>query len=100
MYDAGVNLLVGTDAGTSIAHGDLAREAAEMARCMPAADVVAAATWRARRFLGAPLLAEGDPADLVVLSRGSSRTTFRYFSRHLGSCWGSNPFSEPALRSL
>ena len=68
MHEAGVTLLVGTDAGTSIAHGDLAREAAEMARCMPAADVVAAATWRARRFLGAPVLAEGDPADLVVLS--------------------------------
>ncbi len=68
MHEAGVTLLVGTDAGTSIAHGDLAREAAEMARCMPAADVVAAATWRARRFLGARLLAEGDPADLVVLA--------------------------------
>ena len=68
MHDAGVTLLVGTDAGTSIAHGDLAREAAEMARSMPASDVVAAATWRARRFLGAPILAEGDPADLVVLA--------------------------------
>jgi len=67
MHEAGVTLLVGTDAGTSIAHGDLAREAAEMARCMPAADVVGAATWRARRFLGAPILAEGDPADLVVV---------------------------------
>jgi len=67
MHDAGVTLLVGTDAGTSIAHGDLAREAAEMAMCMPAAEVVAAATWRARRFLAAPVLAEGDPADLVLL---------------------------------
>ncbi|MCB2413173.1 amidohydrolase family protein [Demequina sp. TTPB684] len=69
MWEAGVTLLVGTDAGTSIAHGDLAREAAELARCIPAADVVAGATWRARRFLGAPVLAEGDPADLVVLDR-------------------------------
>jgi imidazolonepropionase-like amidohydrolase len=68
MGEAGITLLVGTDAGTSIAHGDLAREAAELARCIPAADVVAAATWRARRFLGAPILAEGDPADLVVLA--------------------------------
>ena len=68
MHDAGVTLLVGTDAGTSIAHGDLAREAAEMARCMPAADVVAAATWKARHFLGAPVLAEGDPADVVVVA--------------------------------
>lgn len=68
MHDAGVTLLVGTDAGTSIAHGDLAKEAAEMARCMPAADVVAAATWKARRYLGAPVLGEGDPADVVVLA--------------------------------
>ena len=67
LHDAGVTLLVGTDAGTSIAHGDLAREAAEMARCMPSADVVAAATWRARAFLGVPSLTEGAPADLVVL---------------------------------
>jgi imidazolonepropionase-like amidohydrolase len=73
MREAGVTLLVGTDAGTSIAHGDLAREALEMARCMPAADVIAAATWRARRFLGAPLLDEGDTADLVVL-RDDPRT--------------------------
>jgi imidazolonepropionase-like amidohydrolase len=73
MHEAGVTLLVGTDAGTSIAHGDLAREAAEMARCMPASEVVAAATWRARRFLRAPILAEGDPADLVVLAADPRR---------------------------
>lgn len=68
LYEAGVTLLVGTDAGTSVSHGDLAREAAQMAQVMPAADVVAAATWRARRFLGAPVLAEGEPADVVVLA--------------------------------
>lgn len=67
MREAGVTVLTGTDAGTSIAHGDLAREARELARCMPAAEVLAAATWRARRFLAAPILEEGDPADLVVL---------------------------------
>ncbi len=69
MWEAGITLLTGTDAGSSIAHGDLAREAAEMARCIPAVDVVAGATWRARTFLGAPGLAEGEPADLVVLAR-------------------------------
>jgi len=68
MYDAGVTLLVGTDAGTSVAHGDLAREAAQMARVMPAAQVLAAATWRARQFLAAPVLDEGDPADVVILA--------------------------------
>lgn len=68
LHDAGVTLLLGTDAGTTIGHGEPAREAAEMAKAMPAADVVAGATWRARRFLGAPVLEEGDPADLVVLA--------------------------------
>lgn len=67
LYEAGVTLLLGSDAGTSIGHGEPAAEAMEMGTCMPAADVVAGATWRARRFLGAPVLDEGDPADLVVL---------------------------------
>jgi len=67
MHEAGMTVLLGTDAGTSIAHGDLAREAAELARCMSAAEVVAAATWRARHFLGASVLAEGDRADVVVV---------------------------------
>lgn len=67
MHEAGVTVLLGTDAGTSVAHGELAREARELARCMPTREVVAAATWRARAFLGAPVLQEGDPADLVVL---------------------------------
>ncbi len=74
MWESGVTLLTGTDAGTSVAHGDLAREAMEMAKCMPAADVLAGATWRARRFLGAPVLEEGDPADLVVLAEDPRKT--------------------------
>lgn len=67
LHEAGVALFLGSDAGTSIGHGEPAREALEMGKCMPAADVVAGATWRARRFMGAPVLDEGDPADLVVL---------------------------------
>lgn len=68
MREAGVTLLAGTDAGSSIAHGDVAQEALEMAKCMPLADVLAGATWRARKFLGAPVLEEGDPADIVFLT--------------------------------
>lgn len=68
LHEAGVTLLLGTDAGTTIGHAEPAREAIEMAKAMPAADVVAGATWRARTFLGAPVLEEGDPADLVVLA--------------------------------
>ncbi len=67
LHDAGVRLLVGTDAGGTIEHGHLADEAAEMvAAGVPAPDVVAAASWRTRAWLGAPGLDEGASADLVV----------------------------------
>src|SRR5699024_7385985 len=66
MHEAGVQLLVGTDAGGIVAHGRIAEEAAELARAVPAADVLAAATWATRTYLGAAGLAEGAPADVVV----------------------------------
>ena len=67
LYDAGVPILVGTDAGGGITHGRLPDEAAEMvAAGLPAADVVAAASWRTRAWLGLPGLTEGASADLVV----------------------------------
>lgn len=67
LHDAGIPLLLGTDAGGTIEHGRIADEAAEMVRAgVPAADVVAAASWRTRRWLGAPAIAEGAPADVVV----------------------------------
>ncbi|MFV0634798.1 amidohydrolase family protein [Demequina sp.] len=66
-HELGVPLLVGTDAGGTLGHGLLPREAAEMvAAGVPAPDVVAAASWRARAFLGAQTLTEGASADLVV----------------------------------
>jgi imidazolonepropionase-like amidohydrolase len=67
LHDAGVRLLVGTDAGGTIGHGRIADEAAEMvAAGIPTADVVAAASWRTRAWLGVPGLDEGESADLVV----------------------------------
>ncbi|MEM5440614.1 amidohydrolase family protein, partial [Paraburkholderia diazotrophica] len=67
LHEAGVRLLVGTDAGGTLGHGLVAAEAAEMvAAGVPAAEVVAVASWRAREYLGVPGLAEGAPADLVV----------------------------------
>lgn len=69
LHDAGVTLLVGTDAGGTLGHGLLPDEAVEMARAIPDAEVLAGATWRARRFLGADTLTEGASADLVVLPR-------------------------------
>ncbi|WP_129337730.1 amidohydrolase family protein [Cellulomonas endophytica] len=68
LHDAGVRVLVGTDAGGTLGHGLVVQEMAEMVRAgLPPAEVVAAASWRTRAWLGAPSLDEGDPADLVVL---------------------------------
>ena len=67
LYDAGVPILVGTDAGGTIDHGVLPAEAAAMvAAGLPTGDVVAAASWRTRAWLGLPTLSEGASADLVV----------------------------------
>lgn len=67
LHQAGVPLLLGTDAGGTIAHGRLPDEAAELVHAgVPAADVVAAASWRARTYLGVTGLEEGADADLVV----------------------------------
>ncbi|WP_029289359.1 amidohydrolase family protein [Cellulomonas sp. HZM] len=67
LHDAGVRVLVGTDAGGTIGHGRIADEAAEMVRAgIPARDVVAAASWRTRAWLGEPSIEEGASADVVV----------------------------------
>ncbi|MCZ2261760.1 MULTISPECIES: amidohydrolase family protein [unclassified Isoptericola] len=67
LHEAGVPLLVGTDAGGTLGHGRVVDECAELvAAGIPAADVVAMATWRARELLGFGALVEGSSADLVV----------------------------------
>jgi len=67
MYDAGIPMLVGTDAGGTLPHGSIAAETRELVRAgIPAHDVVAAASWRTRTWLGVPGLVEGASADLVV----------------------------------
>jgi len=67
LHDAGVQLLVGTDAGGTIGHGRLPDEAAELVRAgIPTAEVLAMASWRTRAYLGVPGLVEGESADLVV----------------------------------
>ncbi|WP_152192918.1 amidohydrolase family protein [Georgenia satyanarayanai] len=66
-HEAGVPLLMGSDAGGTIAHGSLPAELAEVVRAgVPVLDVVAAASWRARDLLGVPGIREGAPADVVV----------------------------------
>jgi imidazolonepropionase-like amidohydrolase len=66
-WEAGVPVYVGTDAGGSLLHGLVRDEIrALVAAGIPQADVIAAASWRARSWLGFPSLDEGAPADLVV----------------------------------
>lgn len=67
LHEAGVRLLVGTDAGGTLGHGLVAQECAEMVRAgVPDRDVVAAASWRTRAYLGLPDLVDAATADLVV----------------------------------
>jgi len=66
-YEEGVPLFVGTDAGSSLPHGLIAREVAELvAAGIPATAALDAASWGARSWLGRPGLEEGAAADLVV----------------------------------
>ena len=66
-HDAGLPIYLGTDAGGSLPHGLVAREAAELVRAgLSTIEVLTAATWGARSWLRRPGLDEGASADLVV----------------------------------
>lgn len=67
LHEAGVPLLMGSDAGGTIEHGTLPEELAENARAgLSPADVLGYATWRARDYLGVDCISEGASADVVV----------------------------------
>ncbi|HEY1174776.1 MAG TPA: amidohydrolase family protein, partial [Phytomonospora sp.] len=67
-HEAGVQLYVGSDGGGVARHGELVGEVLAMADLgLPAEDVLAAVSWRARRWLGFTGLEEEAPADFVVL---------------------------------
>jgi imidazolonepropionase-like amidohydrolase len=66
--DAGVPIFAGTDAGGFLPHGLVGKEIAALAEFSSAEYALGAGSWRARAWLGHPAkLAEGVPADLVVL---------------------------------
>lgn len=66
-YDAGIPVFVGTDAGGSLAHGQVADEVAELVKAgIPPVEALSATTWGARAWLGRPGLEEGASADLLV----------------------------------
>ncbi|MDR2348283.1 MAG: amidohydrolase family protein [Bifidobacteriaceae bacterium] len=67
LYEAGVQLLIGSDESTAIPHGVYCAETDLMARAgIPAEAIVAAASHGARAYLGVPGIAEGASADVVV----------------------------------
>ena len=66
-HDAGVPIYLGTDAGSSLPHGLVAQEAAELvAAGLSTIEALSAATWAAREWLARPGIEEGASADLVV----------------------------------
>jgi imidazolonepropionase-like amidohydrolase len=66
--EAGVPVYAGTDAGGVLAHGQVGSEIAALTTIgMTGEQALAAGSWAAREWLGAPFaLDPGDPADLVV----------------------------------
>jgi imidazolonepropionase-like amidohydrolase len=69
-HEAGVRLLVGTDSGGVLPQGIYHQELAELRRAgLGDLAVLDAATWSARRFLGAGTLRDGEEADLLVVPR-------------------------------
>lgn len=68
-WEAGVNVLAGTDAGL-VNHGLVRKEVAAMTDAgIPVEYALGAASWRARSFLGLPGLEDGGFADLVAYDR-------------------------------
>ena len=67
-HEAGVPVMVGTDAGGLLPHGLVAQEMELLTRAgMTHTEALDAATWGARDWLGRPGIDEGEDADLVVL---------------------------------
>lgn len=73
-YEAGVPIFCGTDAGGSLAHGQVAREVGRLRTAgLPDLAALDAACWAARTWLGHPGLTEGAPADLIVVPEDPRR---------------------------
>ncbi|MBA3021024.1 amidohydrolase family protein [Propionicimonas sp.] len=71
--EAGVPVFAGTDAGGTIPHGLIAAEVELLAKLGGVDFALGAASWRARNWLGAPELADGQWADLVVYAADPRR---------------------------
>jgi imidazolonepropionase-like amidohydrolase len=73
-FEAGIPIYTGTDAGSSLPHGLVRDEIRALVGAgIPQPDVIAAASWKARQWLGLPGLEEAAPADLVVYASDPRR---------------------------
>ena len=100
-HEAGVPIYVGTDAGGGIRHGLAAEEMLLLHEAgIPAADVLASASWRAREWLGFPGLVEGGLADLVVYAGGPARRTCGWSARRSGSCCAAASSADQSTRRV
>jgi imidazolonepropionase-like amidohydrolase len=67
VWEAGITMYTGTDAGGQLRHGLIRAEIHALADAgIPVADLIGQASWKARAWLGLPGLEEGAPADLLV----------------------------------
>lgn len=71
---AGVPVFAGTDAGGTISHGLIGAEIELLAQLASPEFALGAASWRARKWLGAPAVVEGGWADLVVYDADPRRS--------------------------
>jgi imidazolonepropionase-like amidohydrolase len=70
VYEAGIPIYTGTDAGGSLLHGLVREEITALVEAgIPQAEVIAQASWRGRAWLGFDGLVEGAEADFVVYDR-------------------------------
>jgi imidazolonepropionase-like amidohydrolase len=70
-FEAGVPIYAGTDAGSVISHGRIVDEIQALHTAgLPAAAALDAASWGARKWLGADGIAEGASADAVLSEQG------------------------------
>jgi imidazolonepropionase-like amidohydrolase len=73
--ERGVPVMAGTDAGM-VPHGLIGTEIRLLlAAGLPAADAIGAGSWRARSWLGLPLIEEGAPADLIAFDSDPRQDT-------------------------
>jgi imidazolonepropionase-like amidohydrolase len=84
VYEAGIPIFAGTDAGGSLHHGRVRDEITALVGAgIPQAEVIAQTSWRAREWLGFAGLQEQADADLIVYDADPRMDMGTLFRRRL-----------------